>query len=816
MSKDITLRIIRSLDLEKVLKALYFTVLNEQQQLAILKIAILFLNNNDQDVKDFGYRLLLKYSVNTNKYIPLYDVATLMGYAPISKLLVNADFIESREGFVSCFIESFHETLMHDGNYQTEAQNTLFIDFQNSMNESVAVVAPTSYGKSQLIEQTIRRNPEKNIAIIVPSKALISQTRSRVKAAMTSPSEQQVIIHHDMNFDISNPVIAVVTQERMLRLFQKHDKLEFDIVFVDEAHNLLSGDKRSRLLASSVILSKIRNENVAMKYLTPFLVSSESLQVVAKSHTVKEIKISEKLKTEDYFICDINDGGKLRQYDQYMDRFFEVNNEEYEDDFSLLKAKRKRKNIVYLNKPKDIEKYAESLAKKSRPSANSEITDICNEIAEYVHPNYRLLDCLKKGVAYHHGSVPDIVRGYIESSFKQVNFIRWIVTNSTLLEGVNIPAETLFILDPRKGRSNLTAAQFKNLVGRVNRFSEIFNPNDGSPKLLIPAIYLVASDYSVSSANIMTYIQRVTKVDKKVVDEIDNPLLELSGKSENIIRDREEDLTYIENIEPGCLARQDLKIARFPIGRLCYIHNVTEFNISDSEEAMNEVALRFKANNGKIADASELMAAIADIFISQIDETETNGNLIRLKHSAAQSFYAMFFDWRINQVNYKRMISKFIRYWKSIQDSTRDPVVFAGKWGNIAKGGHIENYIDLNSLDDYELTNLAIVRIKEEQDFVDNNLVKFLEILNDLEYIQQDLYSMVKYGTNDPVQIALVKNGLTHIAATVMATKYKSYIRIDDEGNVSISLAIVDALKKRQEKRIVAFEITNSGLIESS
>lgn len=813
MKIGLSLRTIRNCGMKGMIELLYFSKLNKTQESTVLKVSVLFLNSEVPEIRDFGYRLLLKYSISTKKYIPLYDVATMLGYAPISKLLTSSDAIQRDIGFANSFVESFHETLKHDGNYQTEAQRHLFTVFEDKIEESIAVVAPTSYGKSQLIEQTISNNIRKSIAIIVPSKALISQTRTRVKNAMIPKTQQQVIVHHDMKIDSSKPVIAVVTQERMLRLYQKHPDLKFDIVFIDEAHNLLGSDKRSRLLASSIIISKIRNDNVAIKYLTPFLVSAESLQIVAKSHSVEEIKISERLKSEDFFICDTNSDGSLKQYDQYLDCFFDVNGEKYQDDLQLLKEKRKRKNIVYLNKPKDIENYAETLATQYGGLSNPEIISICNEISEYVHPKYRLLDCLKNGVAYHHGSVPDTVRGYIESSFKKINSIRWIVTNSTLLEGVNIPAETLFILDARKGRSNLTPAQFKNLVGRVNRFSEIFNPIDGSPQLLIPTIYLIASNFSRSGANLEHYIQRVTKVDKKVSDEIENPLLELSGKSNDVIRERDEELTYIENIEPGSLQRNDLKVAKFPIGRLCYIHNVYEFNIGLFEGRMNNIIQDYQKRSAKISNAEQLMIAISSIFVSQISDEKNYSYLSRLNHPEAQSFYAMFFDWRINQVNYKRMISNFIRYWKSIIAKNLDPIVFAGKWGDLTKGGFIENYVDLTGLNDYEMINLAIVRIKEEQDFVDNNLVKFLEILNDLSLVESDLYSMVKYGTIDPTQIAMVKNGLTHIAATVLATKYKQFIRIDDVGNALILREIIHSPNYKNEKRIIVFEVENSGLL---
>jgi replicative superfamily II helicase len=70
-------------------------------------------------------------------------------------------------------------------------------------------------------------------------------------------------------------------------------------------------------------------------------------------------------------------------------------------------------------------------------------------------------------VVYHHGGMPENVRLYVESSFSKIKEIKYIVTTSTLLQGVNIPAEKIFLLDTKKGRQYLNAAQFKNLSGRI-------------------------------------------------------------------------------------------------------------------------------------------------------------------------------------------------------------------------------------------------------------------------------------------------------------------------------------------------------------
>lgn len=817
MSDALTLRIIRASKLAELLKSLYFSMETKAQSLAVLKIALLFLNNEKQVIKEFGYRLLLKYSNKTKDFVPLYDIAALLGFIPIMSMLKNQSLLPTNEGFLDTLMASYRENFKAGDIYQTENQSALFQEFSDSVNKNLAVVAPTSYGKSQLIEQSIANHPDLNIAIIVPSKALISQTRKRVLEKIESKNQRQVIVHHDMAFDIEKPLIAVVTQERLLRLLQKNPTLSFDVLFVDEAHNLLGDDKRSRLLASVIIISRIRNNQVAIKYLTPFLISSESLKLATKSHEIKEIKIQEKLKTEDYYTCDTHIDQQLKLYDQFMNELYVVSEKKYSSEIELLLEKKKKKNIVYLNKPKNIEAFSEHLSRSFESNISPELKRVCDEISEYVHPDYRILGCLRRGVAYHHGAVPDIVRSYIETCFRKDPSVNWIVTNSTLLEGVNIPAETLFILDTRKGRSNLSTPQFRNLVGRVNRFSEIFDSENGAPQLLLPSIYLVNCAQSHVKANYEKYLEKVAKIDGKIDDVILNPLLSGADDNDGNREKKEEDFAFIENIEPSGNLRPDPRFASTEIGRLCYIHSIFEFDIFKNEDEISDQVKAIQANENKINDAKELMRVIVDLFITKLDESEVSkkktANLLRLRNPAAQLFYAMFFDWRINQVNYGRMIANFMKYWKKIVENEDDTTVFVGRWGTIPRDGFVENYVDLKTLSDYELINLAIVRIKEEQDFLDNTLVKFLETLNDLQLVAADLYNKVKYGTNDTDQIALIRSGFSHIAAHVLVAKYRSFVDIDGNGKIEILNTIRDAFRAKREKELITFEVEWSGLI---
>ena len=43
--------------------------------------------------------------------------------------------------------------------------------------------------------------------------------------------------------------LAVLTQERLLRIFKKDPSLAFDCIIIDEAHEMLENDYRSKILA---------------------------------------------------------------------------------------------------------------------------------------------------------------------------------------------------------------------------------------------------------------------------------------------------------------------------------------------------------------------------------------------------------------------------------------------------------------------------------------------------------------------------------------------------------------------------------------
>lgn len=804
----LTLRVLRNMDFTALYRKLLLGMeMNISEKEAVLKIAVIFINTEEKNIKDLGYRIVVLYSNLTLDYEPLYDIALGQGYIPITKSIEKNSILSKRFGatFGSEFLSSLGEIYNSNGIYLTYQQAELQAYFTENVARGVAVVAPTSYGKSELFVDFCGIHEDSTIAIIVPTKALLAQMKKRVlHHRQDSSNRRKIITHPEMYNQGDSGFIGILTQERILRMMQDDRELEFDYIFIDEAHNLLSNDERNVLLAKVIALISARCRQVAFSYLTPFLVTPVNLSTKYSNSEFVNFRISEHLKTERYYIVDLREGRErtLKLYDQYLDEFVSVTNRPPRNEIQFLRKYSGNKNIVYLNSPPKLEKFARALANELDPIENSELEVASSDIAKYLHKDYGLIDCIRKGVIYHHGSVPDVVRLYIENLYSSVSEIKFVVSSSTLLEGVNIPAEKLFLLEYKKGRGNLSASQFKNLIGRICRFRELFDPTSGSLAMLEPEIYIIASGYMAVNANIENFVRGRVKVDKKIEDKLENVLLKATPITDENRGKLEKANEILENIEPG-ITGTNTSYAQTNVGKLCYTNNITEFDIIECEVSMVEELSAFEGNDIKISDAEMLMEVVHLAFISQIPD-DTHSHLQRLTQDSAKRFYKMLLEWRMRNASYSEMIGRFLDYWSDVDD----PLVYVDKWGDTARqGSYRDHWINIRDKSVKERVNLAIVRIKEEQDFLDNQIMKFVEVLNDLGILEEDFYTRIKYGTTDERKITMMKNGFSASLASLLLEKYKVYLTIDTGANtVSLEEAVQLDMRQNGENRVHIFE----------
>lgn len=782
--------------------------LSPKQYESLLAIAICFTNATDINVQQLGYRIIVEYCNQTHNYIPLYEIAVNKGLYPVSKFIEQHYISEDRKNFFTEWNDAFVEQFAANQQYQSEQQHFLTDFFSKKKNCTVSVIAPTSYGKSELILSAVKEYAGKKICIVTSTKALLVQTKKRVQR-VSKGLFPKIVVHPEMYNPTDESCLAVLTQERLLRVLKKDPNLAFDCLVIDEAHELLEDDSRNRMLANVIIVAQKRNPATVFKFLTPFLVDGQNLKTRYTTYDIEGFKVSEYIKTEKYYLYDLRKHTGLHLYDQFFNKYLPIQdgtNFVYEED--VVKHYSAGKNIVYLNKPTDIEEFALALA-DVLPEIDSElITAACENISEYLQPQYNLLACLRKGIIYHHGSVPDAIRIYIEDLYRNEPDIKYVITSSTLLSGVNLPAERMFILDNKRGRSNLSHDSFKNLVGRICRFSEIFNSTNGSLERLEPQIYLVFGQYFADRANCESFLRKVAKAELSFEDDVENVLLSntpIDSKNADDLREASE---FIENYENGTIEDYHDRYTKTNVGKACIMNGVTEIDIFKHEETMQHQVEVYHGVATKISSPDQLLDIINELFVQHLPEVGSE-NLRRLANQEARKFYAMMFAWRVGNKSYAEMISLFVGYWRQLYKRNRYVLVYVGKWGDTRLPGSVaEHYTRFDRKNRTQIVNLAIVRIKEEQDFIDNNLIKYVEVLYDLGLIEDKFYAQIKYGTDDDTAICLIKNGLSLSSASLLLKKYRSYLNIDTlAGAVSYADNLVEEMKNAQENHILICEI---------
>lgn len=784
--------------------------ISESNKKSILKTAIFFLNSKDLNVEKLGYRIILRYSILFKDYRPIYDIALSRDYIPITKLIErNSDISFDLSSFSKLYINSYQDLfkIEGDGEFIYRSAGQIILNNYSYTKDNIAIIAPTSYGKSEMIFKKINSNLNKKICIIVPSKALLAQTKKALlKKDYIKDNFKKIITHPDMYKSGQDNLLAVLTQERLLRLLQKNESLVIDLLLVDEAHNLLDDDERAHLLAQVILILKKRNEELLINFYTPFLSDSKNLNIINSGIDLNSYPLSEYMKIEKFYYYNF-DNSDYGLYDQFLNQTFKIKSStNYEKDISFVFSNSSIKNIVYLNRPKSVERFSLD-ATKMMPDIDlsPEIEKIIKSISDFIHPDYNLITCLRSGILYHHGGIPDIVRLYIEDIYTKYDTFKFIVTTSTLLEGVNIPAEKIFILTPQKGHGHLTSSQFKNLIGRACRFREVFDPDNGKLEMLEPQIFLLNGSYSPKDFNPISFYEKKVNCEINIKDKVENPLLENSTNKETLT----EKLEYLENMESGSSGLNDFRSPYSDIGKYCYSNNINDFDIISNEEQLvsnlkdyNEVVLE------PIDNSDLLINAIVKIFFSNVELKDKRDNIKRLKNNEeARKFYSMFVGWRSKGTPYSVMINNFLSYWES-RLLQGDTLIYLGpKWGEEKRNGYQDLYVNMRSKNKVQRINLAIAKIKEEQEFIDFNILKYLEVIKDLDLVNSDFYDQVKYGTKNKIVICMLKNGLSMELAKLLKEKYLDFLEIDlDNDIISYKLGLVKSMKDNNENGVLIFE----------
>lgn len=642
----------------------------------ILSVALIFLNEYKKDQKhkayfEATYYIILKYSLIHNDYQPIYDISLNFGLYPIARHITNNNLL-SKVSLLNSIRDVCIDKFSDNGYTETFDQYTSRQHILKSCSNNISYVAPTSFGKSRIIFDHLTKNTNySSIAIIVPTKSLISQTTKEVRRLKLNKK----ILSHDGMYNNENNFIAILTQERALRLLQKHD-LFFELIYVDEAHNIFEKDDRNIFLQRLIRMNYSRNPLQKVIYLSPLISNSNNLKFY-DTQIIDEQRIDFNIKEPDlfYFKSTLKIYSK---YNRFTNSFYNINDES--TIYSYIHKHGNHKNFIYLRSPRNIEDFAKNLYSNSNSvNSNNELNDLIIILDKYVHKDFYIIDFIKKGIIYLHGKIPDHIKDYLEFKFKTIPELKFLIANNVILEGINLPIDTLFILNTH----GLDEKKLTNLIGRVNRLDNIFNSNDGNLKKLFPPIHFIDSEYCSGKETGESKIKLLRS--RHFSDLIENPTLynfdfdklKIDNKNKEKKKKEYADIVKNENfIFENTDSEFDEIKAKLILNGIHHIINLSDKNINILKDIISRAKTSSKFASYDIIDKIYL------VFLKELDKSIADFEVKRLINIKARNYYKRYLKSR--KAPLKIQVAEMVNYFE--KEKLIDPLYYIGdSYGEIAK-----------------------------------------------------------------------------------------------------------------------------------
>lgn len=446
----------------------------------------------------------------------LMPILTRAGFSPSSIMIdENYDKIGHKFSPMGSYLAEL-DIVINQLKFEIKIKDRTFLltSFQKNVWDAfndhrlVGISAPTSAGKSYIIllkaiDILLKKNG--TVVYIVPTLSLLSQVCMDFRKLLNQFELKDYIISTTFNTGLElEKCIYVLTQERAISAFNQSENPfnNLNLLVIDEIQNLERvGDEeemRSKVLYDS--LMEFRHSNIPDLTIIagPRIknIGNIGIQVLGESDTQETEAKSSPVSSITYSIAKGKDKYLFKQYSEIVERpiTIEISNssiiegygqskysQQYYTYFSYLlnSIGKDSINIIFSPTSDKAQEIAEHLTIEDG-MMNGLVDNLSKYIAETVHNNYPLCALVKKRVAYHHGKLPSHIRIVLERAIRD-GLLTNIVCTTTLMQGVNLPAQNLFMRNPdlaikkRNGeKPRLTNYEIANLRGRAGRLMSDF------------------------------------------------------------------------------------------------------------------------------------------------------------------------------------------------------------------------------------------------------------------------------------------------------------------------------------------------------
>src|SRR5690606_14785668 len=360
-------------------------------------------------------------------------------------------YVDPEQLSISSLIKyEYHKSPYLDGVYLHEEQQQLSVELQSG--RSVVVSAPTSFGKSLLIEEVIASGIYNHIVIIQPTLALLDETRKKL---LKYRDRYKIIVSTNQAPDASKGNVFLFTGERVVEYV---DFPPIDFFVIDEFYKLSLERDDDRAITLNQAFYKLLKHTNKFYLLGPM---------------IKNIPVSFKSKFEmTWFPTDFATVAVDEKSLEIQEKVKAKEKRELKKTklFDLLSSTTDQ-TLIYCSSPNRATSLClEYIEYLKTIQYSNDIDFVGNKemvewIGQNINPKWSLIDALNQGSAFHHGALPRHLGSSIVDAFN-TGSIRSLFCTSTLIEGVNTSAKNVILYDKEKGTKQIDFFDYKNIAGR--------------------------------------------------------------------------------------------------------------------------------------------------------------------------------------------------------------------------------------------------------------------------------------------------------------------------------------------------------------
>ena len=470
----------------------------DKQQRAIDIIKSYYLAEEQNDLSDMIKSVCSYFDFMKNQELSsgdlnfLQDFSNSVGIPQYVKLLERdyySNYPAQREISLSTLASYYNEAnLTRSGQILHRYQKNVLDMFVAGQNNRFILSAPTSFGKTFIVYEIIKKIQYKNVVLIFPTISLLSENFEKLISSISNTFSNYKIHTLSEDDEVAEKNIWIFTPERFLSFIDKHESQKFDFVFIDEIYkidnefiidNETTGENE-RDIAYRVALFYACTQSNDLLLAGPYMnmANKTSFANFVKDNNFTVINYNN-IEIVNKTITDIK--GKKKYYIDGMRIEFD-DNSKYSKvcDIAVRITNPKENTIIYNNYKSGTERYAKEIIsrldlKKIHFESDDPVYRIFVEHLENTYSaEWIVVKALKYGIGIHHGLVPKYIQKEIINLFNK-GILLYLISTTTITEGVNTSAKNIIITSNKKGRKNLKPFDAKNIAGRAGRFLQHFS-----------------------------------------------------------------------------------------------------------------------------------------------------------------------------------------------------------------------------------------------------------------------------------------------------------------------------------------------------